>query len=95
MNSSSSRAVLSLLACLLASLTFFRMPGYQSGVWEGRQEENRMVMQQESTSPEGKTTVTSRLTFYDISDDGYRWVGESLQSSEGLPTWKSDCRRRR
>ena len=75
-------------------VTFFRMPGYQSGVWEGEKEGDRLVMKQESTSPEGETSVTSRLTFYDITDDGYRWVGESLRTGKPAPFWKSDCRRR-
>ncbi len=75
-------------------VTFFRMPGYQSGVWEGEKEGDRLVMKQESTSPEGETSVTSRLTFYDITDDGYRWVGESLRTGKPAPFWKSVCRRR-
>lgn len=64
-------------------VTFFRMPGYQSGVWEGVEEDDRMVMRQGTTSGPG-------LTFHNISDDGFDW-----HSGGANPGWTSSCKRRR
>ncbi len=64
-------------------VTFFKMPGYQSGVWEGVQEDETMVMRQ------GGKTTGSGLTFYNITEDGFDW------RSGDNPNWKSSCRRRR
>lgn len=64
-------------------VTFFKMPGYQSGVWEGVQEGETMVMRQ------GGQTTGSGLTFYNITDTGFDW------RSGNNPGWKSSCTRRR
>lgn len=64
-------------------VTFFRMPGYQSGLWVGQQEGETMVMR----PPE--VTSGSGLTFYDITPDSYRW------RSGDNPGWTSECVRRR
>ncbi len=37
----------------------------------------------------------SRLTFYDITDNGFEWVAESIRNGQATPTWKSSCRRRK
>ena len=65
-------------------VTFFRMPGYQSGVWQGREEGGRMVMRQG-----GKTTGPG-LTFHNIREDGFDW-----HSGGDDPNWTSKCSRRR
>ena len=64
-------------------VTFFNMPGYQSSVWEGVKEGERIVMRQ------GGQTTGSGLTFYNISDNGFDW------RSGDNPNWKSSCKRRR
>jgi len=64
-------------------VTFFKMPGYQSSVWEGVQEGDTMVMRQ------GGRTTGSGLTFYNISEEGFDW------KSGDNPSWKSSCKRRR
>jgi hypothetical protein len=64
-------------------VTFFRMPGYQSGGWQGVQESDRMVMRK------GKTTGPG-LTFFNISEAGFDW-----NSGGENPGWKSSCKRRR
>lgn len=64
-------------------VTFFQMPGYQSSVWEGVKDEDRMVMR-----PPGQETG-SGLTFYNISPGGFDW------RSGDNPGWKSSCMRRR
>jgi hypothetical protein len=65
-------------------VTFFRMPGYQSGVWQGKKEGNMMVMRRDGR------TIGPGLTFYDISEDGFRW-----HSGGETPGWTSTCKRRR
>ncbi len=74
-------------------VTFFKKPNYGSGVWEGQKEGDNMVMRQESTRADG-TKVLSRLTFHNISRDGFDWVGESVTDDSTLATWKSSCKRR-
>jgi len=66
------------------NVTFFKMPGYQTGVWQGRKEGDRMVMRQE-----GKTTGPG-LTFHNITPEGFDW-----HSGGDQPNWTSTCRRRR
>lgn len=64
-------------------ITFFRMPGYQSGVWEGVQEGDRLVFRS------GGRTEGPGLTFYDMTDDGFEW-----NSGGENPGWTSSCKRR-
>ncbi len=65
-------------------VTFFRMPGYQSGVWQGVWEGDRMVMRQ------GERTSGPGLTFYNITPGGFDW-----HSGGESPGWTSSCKRRR
>ena len=64
-------------------VTFFRMPGYQSGVWQGNKEGDTMVMRN------GGRTTGPGLTFYNISADGFDW-----HSGGNDPGWTSSCKRR-
>ena len=36
----------------------------------------------------------SRLTFHDIDEGGFEWVGENVKGGVATPTWKSSCKRR-
>jgi len=65
-------------------VTYFRMPGYQSGVWKGGLEGGRLVFR-----PPGRTSGPG-LTFYDMTQDGFEWM-----SGGDNPGWTSSCRRRR
>ena len=65
-------------------VTFFRMPGYQSGVWEGVQEGDRLIMRQ------GGRTSGPGLTFYNITENGFDW-----RSGGDNAGWTSTCTRRR
>ena len=65
-------------------ITFFRMPGYQSGVWEGGQEGDSMVFRS------GGRTSGPGLTFYNIRAGGFDW-----NSGGDDPGWTSTCIRRR
>lgn len=76
-------------------VTYFKKPDYASGVWEGEKEDDKLVMRQEIKSPDGKSTGASRLTFYDISDEGFAWIAEAVFGDQARPSWKSSCKRRR
>lgn len=65
-------------------ITFFRMPGYQSGVWEGGKEGDSMVFRS------GGRTSGPGLTFYNIREGGFDW-----KSGGDDPGWTSTCIRRR
>ena len=73
-------------------VTFFSMPGYSSGVWEGVIEDQNLVMRQERTKSDGTETL-SRLTFYNITDRGFEWVAESLNGENVVQDWKSSCKK--
>jgi hypothetical protein len=60
------------------------MPGYQSGVWEGGKEGDRMMMRS------GGRTEGPGLTFHHITEDGFQW-----NSGGDDPGWTSACTRRR
>ncbi|MCB1024854.1 MAG: hypothetical protein KDB79_10715, partial [Acidobacteria bacterium] len=70
-------------------VTFFRMPGYGSGVWSGIKEGDDLVMRQ------GNNEKGTRLTFSKISEKGFEWIGEGMTEGEPKPFWRSSCRRRR
>ncbi len=65
-------------------VTFFRMPGYQSGVWEGGKEGKEMKMRS------GGRTSGPALTFHNITPDSFAW-----KSGGEDPGWTSSCVRRR
>ncbi|MGI9533204.1 hypothetical protein [Lutimonas sp.] len=68
----------------------------QLSVWVGEKtEQGDIVLYKDSTAPNG-TEGFYRLTFYDIADDGFKWVGEWTDTSEMIvyPTWKISCKKR-
>lgn len=77
-------------------VSYYQMPRFFAGnIWEGEMKDGRMVLLSESKLPNGDTRV-SRLTFYNIRDEGYDWKAESLPGGkeEGArTTWKLSCRR--
>lgn len=61
--------------------------------WEGnKNEEGKIVLYREQKAPNGMEG-SYRLTFYDIDDRGFKWIGEWVDTSESIvfPTWKIDC----
>lgn len=38
-----------------------------------------------------------KITFYDISEEGFKWLGEWVNTTEtfSFPTWKIDCKKRK
>jgi hypothetical protein len=79
-------------------ITWFKVPPYSFAAgWEGKKEGEKMVVRQDSKGPNGER-ITMRLTFYDISPDGYEWMAERLVEGELPPWgafWRISCRRRR
>ncbi|WP_422105688.1 hypothetical protein [Winogradskyella sp.] len=64
--------------------------------WEGNKTEdgNKIVLYRDQTAPNGMEGFY-RLTFYDMSETGYKWVGEWVDKAEKItyPTWKIECER--
>ena len=61
--------------------------------WEGNKNEaGKIVLYREQKAPNGMDG-SYRLTFYDIDDKGFKWIGEWVNVDESIvfPTWKIDC----
>lgn len=61
--------------------------------WNGNKtEEGKIVLYKKQNAPNG-TEGYFRLTFYDISKNGYKWIGEWTDLKENIvfPTWKINC----
>jgi len=61
--------------------------------WEGtKTKEQKIILYKEHNAPNGKEGFY-RLTFYDISKEGFKWVGEWTDKDEKIiyPTWKIKC----
>ncbi len=58
-------------------------------------EKGDIVLYRDSTAPDG-TEGFYRLTYYEINDEGFKWVGEWTDKSESIvyPTWKISCKKR-
>ncbi len=73
---------------------------YTSGIpspslptWEGnKNEDGKIVLYRQQKAPNGMDGFY-RLSFYDINDKGFKWVGEWVDKTESVvfPTWKIDC----
>ncbi len=70
-------------------VTFFRGPGngVADGPWIGRMEGKDMVLWK------GDETNGTRLTFSNISENGYDWIGESFKEGKASPFWKEFAKR--
>lgn len=65
-------------------------------VWNGnKKDDGRIVLYREQKAPNGMEGFY-RLTFYDISKKGYKWIGEWVDKTEKIvfPTWKIECVRK-
>lgn len=61
--------------------------------WEGNKtEEGKIVLYREQKAPNGMEGFY-RLSFYDIDEKGFKWVGEWVNKEETIvfPTWKINC----
>jgi hypothetical protein len=63
-------------------------------VWTGGKVGENIVLYKDHTAPGGQEGHF-RLTFSEISEKGYNWVGEWVDLTETIvfPTWKIECRR--
>lgn len=64
--------------------------------WEGEyeREEGRIRLYRDQPAPNGMEGFY-RLTFYDFTNSGYKWIGEWVDKDEKIayPTWKIECRK--
>lgn len=67
-------------------------PGPSPRTWTGGKRGNDIVLYLSQNAPNG-TEGYSRLTFFDISDQGYKWKGEWVDLNETIsfPFWTIDC----
>lgn len=71
-------------------------PSTKLPTWEGTKKENGdIILYKEQKAPNGIEGYF-RLTFSEISSEGYKWVGEWVDKAENIvyPTWKIDCNRK-
>ena len=64
--------------------------------WSGNKtKEGNIVLYKDQKAPNG-TEGFSKLTFYDISKKGYKWIGEWVDKTEKVkyPFWKISCIRK-
>lgn len=64
-------------------------------VWAGNKIDDKIILSMPQKAPTGIDGF-SRLTFYDISEKGFRWIGEWHDPLEKViyPFWKIDCKKR-
>lgn len=69
-----------------------KSPSTKLSAWEGNKEGDKIVLSKEQKAPNG-TEGFYRLTFYDISNSGYNWIGEWVSKDKSVvyPTWKIEC----
>lgn len=62
--------------------------------WEGNRTDDKMVLYKNQKAPNG-TDGYYRITFFDISELGFRWKGEwtDLNETMAFPIWKIDCKK--
>lgn len=64
--------------------------------WEGsKKEDGNIMLYRDSPSPNGDPGYY-RITFYDISENGFNWIGEWVDKTESIqyPLWKITCEKR-
>jgi len=73
-----------------------KTPSTAFPVWEGNKEDDKIILYRARKAPNGMDGFY-RLTFYDMSKTGYKWIGEWVDKAETIiyPTWKIDCIRRK
>ena len=78
-------------------VTYFSYPGVSTkpGTWIGQKEGDKIVLKMPQKAPNGMEGF-SRLSFYDMSDSGFRWLGEwvSQDGSFTYPFWKIKCKKK-
>ncbi len=64
--------------------------------WEGNKKDDKIILYNEQKAPNG-TDGFFKINFYDISPDGFKWLGEWVNTNEtfSYPTWKIECTKRK
>jgi hypothetical protein len=64
--------------------------------WQGGKKQDKIILYSNQKSPNGMDGKY-RITFKNISDNGFSWIGEwvSLDESIVFPTWKIECNKRK
>lgn len=64
--------------------------------WKGNKKGKDIILYREQKAPNGADGFY-RLSFYDITDTGYNWIGEWVSKDESVvyPTWKIECKKRK
>lgn len=70
-------------------------PTTQLGAWEGGKVGEEMILYRDQKAPNGMEGKY-KITFYDISDAGFKWKGEWVSPDESIvyPTWNIECTKR-
>lgn len=71
-------------------------PSAQFPVWEGNKNDGKIVLYRKQKAPNGMDGFY-RLTFYDMTETGFEWIGEWIDKAETIvfPTWKISCIKRK
>lgn len=71
-------------------------PSPQLGTWQGGKLGDDIVLYKNQKAPNGMVG-NYRITFYDISEDGFNWIGEWVSIDESIiyPTWRISCNKRK
>lgn len=67
-------------------------PGFQNATWFGTRDGDSIVLERETTNPQG-ATIISRLSFLNIAADSFNWQGESVNGDTATTFWQLDCSR--
>lgn len=69
-------------------------PSTRLSTWTGNKKDGKIILYKDQKAPNG-TEGYFRLSFYDISKKGYKWIGEWVDKAETMsyPTWKIVCTR--
>jgi len=62
--------------------------------WQGSLKDGKIILYDEQKAPNGLEGFY-KITFYDMTDEGYKWIGEWVNPDESIvyPTWTLDCKR--
>jgi hypothetical protein len=71
------------------------VPRPSLSTWEGNKINDQIILYRSQKSPGGRDGFY-KITFYNIKDDGFNWLGEWVNPDESFkyPTWKIDCKKR-
>ncbi len=70
-------------------------PSSSLGTWHGGKIENKIILYRSQKAPNGMDG-SYKITFKDITDEGFNWLGEwvNLNETISFPTWKIECKKR-